>query len=157
MEAAIRDGLTLEQGEAHPLPWYVIWPWRWSRWWWRRWFWKHFVSGILHFAMPTRLLKSDCLPGSPHTIWDVSRKDSDKDWYVQLSMICLSNQNSVRYALLVSNLKQINGREKFPEESLKTKLQESLGRVIYKMKRIRMRVGNKNLVRWMIWNWRKNN
>ena len=96
---------------------------------------KNLVSGILHFAMPTRLLKSDCLPGSSHTIWDVSRKDSDKDWYVQLSMICLSNQNSVRYALLVSNLKQINGREKFPEESLKTKLQESLGRVIYKMKR----------------------
>ena len=38
MEAAIRDGLTLEQGEAHPLPWYLIWSWRWSRWWWRRWF-----------------------------------------------------------------------------------------------------------------------
>jgi len=34
-----------------------------------------------------------------------------------------------RYAMLLSNLKQINGREKFPEESVKPKLQESFGRV----------------------------
>ena len=56
--------------------------------------------------------------------------------------------------MLLSNLKQINGREKFPEESVKPKLQESFGRVRHQRwnwENWEIEMGNEFMIREYKW------
>ena len=77
--------------------------------------------GFLQSAIPSKLLKSNCRPGSCETKLKVR--------FCIICVFCVDSKLCGRFATLVSSLKQVSAREKFPEESVKPKLQESFGRV----------------------------